>query len=144
MPYVGNLRGPEETWQDALTTWLNGHILCEEQKRYVGNFLSVHRVRPQNDDSDAEANSDDIISDEELQVSSASLAEAKQRRGRKKTQRKAAHTTKVRNLQWESRKAIGVSATVQLWKRAHRSSSLQSQWSKCWQQPPRPRSRSAL
>ena len=62
---MGHIAGHEatlhdETWQGALRSWLDGRILCEEARRYVGNFLSVHRVRPQDDmDSDI-ANSDDL------------------------------------------------------------------------------------
>ena len=55
--------------------WLDGGILCEEAKRYVGNFLSVHRIRPDDGGSDC-GNSDDIIDDEELRVSSVSLPDA--------------------------------------------------------------------
>ena len=75
VPHAGELRSAHQTWQEALTLWLDGNILCAEAKRYVGNFLSVHRVRPRDDESD-ENNSDDLVSDEELQVSTASLAEA--------------------------------------------------------------------
>ena len=68
--YVGRLRPPQLTWQDACQAWLDGGIVCEEAKRYVGNFLSVYRVRPQNDD-DSEVHSSDVASDEELEVSHA-------------------------------------------------------------------------
>ena len=44
-------------------------------KQYIGNFLSVHRVCPMDED-ESDANSDVIVSDEELQVSAASLKEA--------------------------------------------------------------------
>ena len=73
--YAGRLRPTQDTWQDALATWLDGKILCREAMRYVSNFLCVHRVRPNNDDSEV-GNSDDVISDEELQISSERLAEA--------------------------------------------------------------------
>ena len=63
-----SLRRTDKSWQDALGTWLHEHVLCEEARRYVGNFLSVHRVRPQ-DEASEDGNSDDIVSDEELQVS---------------------------------------------------------------------------
>ena len=53
-----------------MEAWLRGDILCSEAKRYVGNFSSVFRIRPQEDDFN-EGNSDDAISDEELQVSKA-------------------------------------------------------------------------
>ena len=69
------LRGQDQTWQDALQLWLSGNVLCQEAKQYVGNFLSVHRMRPRDDDSD-EGNSQDIVSDEELEISRASLKDA--------------------------------------------------------------------
>jgi len=72
VPYAGALRERDATWQQSLQQWLDGRILCEEAKRYVGNFLAVHRVRPQNDDSD-DTNSDDAVSDEELEVANADL-----------------------------------------------------------------------
>ena len=75
VPYAGCLRRAGESWQDALTTWLDGRALCEEARRYVTNFLSVHRVRPQ-DEASEDGNSDDIVSDEELQVSSEQLIDA--------------------------------------------------------------------
>ena len=43
---------------------------------FVGNYFSVHRVRPQDDDASEDGNSDDIVSDEELQVSSEQLLDA--------------------------------------------------------------------
>lgn len=73
--FAGNLRTTEHTWQEALATWLDGRILCQETKRYVGNFMAVHRVRPGGDDSDS-ACSDDMVSDEELEVTHASIEAA--------------------------------------------------------------------
>ena len=58
--YAGSLRDSKETWQDALRKWLGGNILCNEAKRYVGNFLSVHRMRPRDED-DEDCNSQDIV-----------------------------------------------------------------------------------
>jgi len=75
VPYAGALRHERATWQEVMCTWFDGKVLCAEAKRYVGNFLSVHRVRP-TDDGSEDGNSDDIISDEELQVSQTTLAEA--------------------------------------------------------------------
>ena len=71
--YVGNLRPLESTWQEALAAWLNGGLACKETKRYVGNFLAVHRVRPQNEDDDDDAHSSDMADDEELEVSHEDL-----------------------------------------------------------------------
>ena len=53
--------------------WFDGHILSEESKRYIQNFLVVTRVRP--DDEDV-GHSDDMLSDEELIVDNSSFAEA--------------------------------------------------------------------
>ena len=69
------LRAEDQNWQDALRFWLNGNVLCQEAKQYVGNFLSVHRMRPRDDDSD-DGNSQDIVSDEELEISRSSLKDA--------------------------------------------------------------------
>ena len=53
--------------------------------RHVSNLLAVHRVRPQDHSSDEE-NSDDLLSDEELEISTEMLSEALATRigGRKK------------------------------------------------------------
>ena len=75
VPHASQLKGNHHTWQDALAFWLDGRILSAESMRYVSNFLSVYRVRPTEDDED-EAHSDDLASDEELEVSHASLADA--------------------------------------------------------------------
>ena len=66
VPYYGHLRKSIESWQDALATWLDGNIVCEEARRYVGNFLSVHRMRPVDDDVSGADNNDDLLSDGEL------------------------------------------------------------------------------
>ena len=51
-----------------MTHWLDGNIISEESKRYVSNFISIHRLRPGNNDEDAMANSDDMVEDEEVCV----------------------------------------------------------------------------
>ena len=71
VPYVRRLRAPEETWEDALRQWLL-RLPCEETKRYVGNFLSVYRVRPDNEGE----NSDDEDDATELVVTPEKLVEA--------------------------------------------------------------------
>ena len=37
--YVGHLRGANESWQEALESWLDGIIVCAEAARYVGIFF---------------------------------------------------------------------------------------------------------
>eukprot|EP00435_Cladocopium_sp_Y103_P022987 s1345_g5.t1 len=46
VPYIRQLRGAEDSWEQSLRKWLL-HLPCEETKRYVGNFLAVYRVRPE-------------------------------------------------------------------------------------------------
>ena len=69
VPFAGRLKLPEQTWAAAMRLWLM-HLPCEETKRYVGNFLSVYRVRPTDA---AEGNSDDSGVDEALVVTPATL-----------------------------------------------------------------------
>ena len=54
---------------------MDGRIWCEEARRYVANFLSVHRVRPP-DEASEDGNIDDIVSDAELQLSPEELSDA--------------------------------------------------------------------
>ena len=72
MPYIGHLRGQCGTWEEALRQWLL-QLPSAETKRYVGNFLSVYRVRPA---AEADANSDDDDVDEPFQLEPAALANA--------------------------------------------------------------------
>eukprot|EP00435_Cladocopium_sp_Y103_P006429 s3270_g2.t1 len=55
IPYLGHLRGEEDSWESSLRAWLL-RLPSAETKRHVGNFLSVYRVRPA---ADADNNSDD-------------------------------------------------------------------------------------
>ena len=75
VPYVGDLKGDAGTWREALATWLDGELPCEETKKYVGNFMAVYRVRPMGDD-DNDAHSSDVVSDEELMLTKHDLKEA--------------------------------------------------------------------
>ena len=73
--YAGVLRGPNESWQDALRTLLEGNIVCREAQRFVRKCLAVHRMRPRDED-EADCNRDDVVSDEELEVSRIALVDA--------------------------------------------------------------------
>ena len=66
--FAGCLRKADDTWQEALTTWLGGRILCKETKKYIGRYIVVHRVRPDDDDENS-ACSDDMVIYDELEVS---------------------------------------------------------------------------
>ena len=83
--YLGELRGAQETWSGALRHWLEGRGLCQEAKRYVSNFMVVTRARPQEEEHGGE-NSDDLKSDEELELRTGDLALALETRigGRKR------------------------------------------------------------
>eukprot|EP00435_Cladocopium_sp_Y103_P058343 s631_g20.t1 len=74
VPYAGQLLGQFETWEMSLRHWLT-QMPSAETKRYVGNFLSVYRVRPA---TDIDANSDDDDVDEPFQLDGAGLAKALQ------------------------------------------------------------------
>ena len=66
VPDARQLRKLDETWEEALRQWLNGKILSQESRNYVANFLSVYRVRPT--DAEQTGNSDDAVSDEDVQL----------------------------------------------------------------------------
>ena len=74
VPYAGNLCAPGETWEAALRRWATC-LPCQETKQYLGNFLSVYRVRPA---ADANENSDDENVDEPLELSTDMLPTALQ------------------------------------------------------------------
>ena len=74
--HLADFRGGHDTWQKALTHWLNGGVLCEEAKKHINNFLAVTRARPAGDNDELDGNSDDMLSDEELFVTSGQLDEA--------------------------------------------------------------------
>ena len=58
-----------------MKTWLNGNVVCEESKRYVSNFISIHRLRPDDDGEDGLANPDDLVEDEDVCVTRDMLDE---------------------------------------------------------------------
>ena len=53
--------------------WFDGHVPCEETKKYVSNFLSVTRARPEDADDDL---GEEDFSDEELQVNKHNFRDA--------------------------------------------------------------------
>eukprot|EP00973_Karenia_brevis_P008878 1202227-Karenia_brevis.AAC.1 len=74
VPYLGQMCGSHDTWHNSMLHWFDGNILSEESKRYINNFLAMTRVRP--DDDVADAHSDDLISDTELQVEESTFEAA--------------------------------------------------------------------
>ena len=71
VPHLRQLRQADATWEQSLREWLL-NLPCEETKRYVGNFLSVYRVRPENEGE----NSDDEDDKEDLVVTAGDLGQA--------------------------------------------------------------------
>ena len=52
-----------------------------KKTRYIGNFIPVHRVRPEDDESDGDVcNPEDLLSDEELFVDKTMLGDVLQTR----------------------------------------------------------------
>ena len=74
VPYAGNLRAPDISWEITMAMWLDGSVVSQESARYVSNFLCVFRVRPR--DLDEDARSDEDIDDEELILTKHDLKEA--------------------------------------------------------------------
>ena len=79
VPYLAELRGAQERWSGAMRQWFEGRVLCQEAKRYVSNFMVVTRARPQEEEHGGE-NSDDVKSDEELELRTEDLARALEKR----------------------------------------------------------------
>ena len=67
VPHLHMWRDDSSSWEDKLRFWLDGQIGCLRAKELIDGFLSMHRVRPDNDES-LEDNSDGLLSDEELDV----------------------------------------------------------------------------
>ena len=74
VPCAGNLRDREESWQNALSTWLKGNVVSQESVRNINIFMSVYRIRPR--DVDDDGLSDEYLDDDELELTEADLARA--------------------------------------------------------------------
>jgi len=75
VPSADKLKGDCESWSSALTHWLDGNVISLESKRYVSNFISIHRLRPGEDEEDGLAIPDDMIDDEDVVVTKDMLSE---------------------------------------------------------------------
>ena len=76
-----------DAWEAALTEWLDGNIISEESRRYVSNFISIHRLRPGGEDEDGLANPDDMVQDEAVYVTTDMLDQVLETRIGGKTSR---------------------------------------------------------
>ena len=50
VPYAGNLRPQDATWELTLSMWLDGNVVSRESARYVSHFLCFFCVRPRDQD----------------------------------------------------------------------------------------------
>ena len=73
VPFLGNLCEAGRSWHDSMLRWFDGRIPCEETKKYVSNFLSVTRARPEDVDDD---HAEEDFSDEELIVNKHNFRDA--------------------------------------------------------------------
>ena len=74
VPYAGNLRPEDLTWEMTLSIWLDGNVVAQESARYVNNFLCVFRVRPR--DQGEDARSDEDVDDESFIITKNDLQQA--------------------------------------------------------------------
>eukprot|EP00973_Karenia_brevis_P083864 11637158-Karenia_brevis.AAC.1 len=74
VPHVRDLKKVSGDWSQALRQWLDGQVLTQEARRYIHNFLVVSQMRPVQT-AEADNHSEDIFSDEDLDVSSHDIEE---------------------------------------------------------------------
>ena len=75
VPHAGCLRDAAAgSWEDSLSSWLDGNVISQESVRYISIFLSVYRVRPR--DPNEDVRSDEDLSDQESEVREDDLEEA--------------------------------------------------------------------
>ena len=74
VPHISELKADTETWTASFRKWLS-QLPCQETKRYVGNFLSVYRIRPTHDTAE---NSDNSDCDDPLNIDKTTIDEALQ------------------------------------------------------------------
>ena len=76
VPYAGKLKQGDETFCDAQCKWQGRGVESEDSLNYIRNFMNKTRTRASGPGDDADDNSDDLLSDDELVVSAQTLAEA--------------------------------------------------------------------
>ena len=62
VPYAGNLRPKDATWEMTLSMWLDGNVVSQESARYANHILCVFRAHPRAQDEDI--GSDEDVADE--------------------------------------------------------------------------------
>ena len=74
VPYAGNLRPQDATWEVTLSMWLDGNVVSQESAHYVSNSICVFRVRPR--DQDEDVRSDEDVDDDEFILTGKDLKQA--------------------------------------------------------------------
>ena len=87
--HAANLRQQSDTWEESLRAWLQT-LPSQETKKHVGNFLSVYRVRPTDEEG---ANSDNSDVDEPLHLTAESATKALQTQMPRKCQKQGLEGT---------------------------------------------------
>ena len=115
VPFAGDLRAEDISWQDALATWLNGEVISEESMRYIHNVLSVYRVRPR--DPTEDVLSDEDFSDEELELTEVDLERALKSKvgGREPRANGKAKSSTSGKTSHEENSRTGMSMAQQIW-----------------------------
>ena len=74
VPFAGELRHHDVTWEAAMMTRPNVSILVAEAARYANHMLSVYRVWPRDGEDDVRSGED--VGDEKLVLTRGDLQEA--------------------------------------------------------------------
>ena len=52
VPYAGEIRPCNMSWEEAMTAWLDGNVISRDSARYAADFFSVYEFRPRDDEED--------------------------------------------------------------------------------------------
>ncbi len=114
VPHASNLQAQDVTWEDTMSTWLNGNVISQESARCVNHFLCVFRVRPRNPDEDER--SDEDIDDEELILTKENMKEAlKTRIGGHHTQGQTPNLTDSSKTSHEANSGQAIDIAQRTW-----------------------------
>ena len=58
VPYAGNLRPEDATWEMTLSMWLDGTVVSQESARFGNNTLCVFGMCPRDQDEDIRSGED--------------------------------------------------------------------------------------
>ena len=75
VPLASELKGGRESWCGARDAWQSAGVTCADSLRCIRNFIGVTRPRASGGHEQEDGNSDDMVSDEELTVSTGEQLE---------------------------------------------------------------------